>query len=191
MAEPTRRRRGSVRRSILDATEEVLARDGVKKLSQTHVAKAAGVRQSHLTYYFPKKSDLVVALLEEHIAQMDRALAGRDGDDAAGVAGALDLIARDASRMRFFLGLVVECEQDEGLRALLVDHTRQFDELVARYFGREPGDADVRLFINTLRGCGLMNLLHRGGDSFESPARIAKRFGLVRGSKTRTPPPGP
>ncbi|MEM9594574.1 MAG: TetR/AcrR family transcriptional regulator [Acidobacteriota bacterium] len=177
MPEPIRRRASKVRRSILEATRDILAHQGVKKLSQTNVAKAAGVRQSHVTYYFPKRSDLVTALLEEHIQQMDGALADRGG--VSEITAALDVIARDAARMRFFVGLIVECEQDEALRGLLTAHTRQFDGLVARYFGREPGDVDVGLFLNTLRGCGLMHLLHGGRGEIEAPHEIAGRFGLV------------
>ena len=52
---------------ILQAALEVLQEGGVKQLSQPKVAKAAGVRQSNLTYYFPKKNDLIAGLMQQHI----------------------------------------------------------------------------------------------------------------------------
>ncbi|MEM6279983.1 MAG: TetR/AcrR family transcriptional regulator [Verrucomicrobiota bacterium] len=176
MVKTVKKRESKIRRSILTAAEKVLVRDGVKALSQTRVAEVAGVRQSHLTYYFPKKPDLISGLLKDHVAQMETALDNRE--ESTDIGQALDVIARDAGRMRFFLGLIVECERDKELRRLLGDHVRQFDRLVERYFQREPGDEDVRLFLNTLRGCGLMSLLHHEPTEKNDPARIAERFGL-------------
>jgi AcrR family transcriptional regulator len=47
------------REQILHAAVEVLNSEGFGALTQTHVAKRAGVRQSHLTYYFPARNDLL------------------------------------------------------------------------------------------------------------------------------------
>jgi AcrR family transcriptional regulator len=47
------------REQILHAAVEVLNSEGFGALTQTHVAERAGVRQSHLTYYFPARNDLL------------------------------------------------------------------------------------------------------------------------------------
>ena len=49
-----------VRTRILDAALGLLAEGG--ELTQPRVSKAAGVRQSHLTYYFPTITDLLQAV---------------------------------------------------------------------------------------------------------------------------------
>jgi AcrR family transcriptional regulator len=47
------------REQILHAAVEVLNADGFGGLTQTRVAERAGMRQSHLTYYFPARNDLL------------------------------------------------------------------------------------------------------------------------------------
>ncbi len=46
------------------AAATLIREQGLPKLTQPRVAKAAGVSQSHLTYYFPTRADLVHAVLE-------------------------------------------------------------------------------------------------------------------------------
>jgi AcrR family transcriptional regulator len=48
-----------VRERLLEAALRLLAESGAHELTQPKVAKAAGVRQSHLTYYFPTRGELL------------------------------------------------------------------------------------------------------------------------------------
>lgn len=154
---------------------------GVKKLTQPKVATAAGIRQSHLTYYFPKKIDLVIGLLQGHIddatAKLD-ALA--DGAAATDIGAAMDTLVSDRRRMRFFLGLIIEADEDDALREMVDTHVRQFNALVARYYGRPDGDPAVDAFLNTLRGFGMVNLLRDGVPAEVDVDALARRFGLRR-----------
>ena len=56
-----------VRARILDAALGLLARGGAAELTQPRVARAAGVRQSHLTYYFPTRDALLQAVADRSI----------------------------------------------------------------------------------------------------------------------------
>ena len=154
---------GSVRERILEAALRTLQEGGVKKLTQPKVAAAAGVRQSHLTYYFPKKNDMVIALLQGHIdhasARLDEL---EDGPVPEDIGSATDTLVSDRKRMRFFLGLIIEADGDPRLRKMVDAHIRQFNALIARYYGRDDEDRDVEAFLNALRGYGMANLLHRG-----------------------------
>lgn len=47
------------REQILHAAVEILNAEGFAGLTQTRVAARAGIRQSHLTYYFPARNDLL------------------------------------------------------------------------------------------------------------------------------------
>lgn len=47
------------REQILHAAVEILNAEGFGGLTQTRVAERAGMRQSHLTYYFPARNDLL------------------------------------------------------------------------------------------------------------------------------------
>lgn len=47
------------REQILRAAVEILTAEGFGGLTQARVAERAGIRQSHLTYYFPARNDLL------------------------------------------------------------------------------------------------------------------------------------
>lgn len=70
-------RRAAVQRTILDAAWNLMARDGAAALNVRAVARAVGVRQQSLTYYFPTKQELLDALfadgftdLREHLDRL-------------------------------------------------------------------------------------------------------------------------
>jgi AcrR family transcriptional regulator len=148
--------------------------EGLKKMTQPKVAAAAGIRQSHLTYYFPKRVDLIVALLADHL---DHAADGHGVVENIGAG--LDLIASDRRRIGFFLNLIVEAEQEPTLRRMVYEHVAAFDDLVARAFGRRPGDPDIGTFVDSLRGFGMKQLLRDSPEAIDIEA-LARRFGLVQ-----------
>lgn len=53
-----------VRDRLLDAAEQVVARDGVNNLTLSAVAATAGVSKGGLLYHFPSKSALITAIVE-------------------------------------------------------------------------------------------------------------------------------
>ena len=94
-----RRRRGNRRRrALLDATLQVIGRDGLAAVTQRAVAAEAGLPPSALYYYFPTLDDLVTAAL---VDVNDRCLAELrtlpDGHDAL---HALAVVTVDGSRRR-------------------------------------------------------------------------------------------
>jgi AcrR family transcriptional regulator len=58
-------RRARAEREILDAAWSEMAREGVAALSVREVARAVGIRQQSLTYYFPTKQALLDALFAD------------------------------------------------------------------------------------------------------------------------------
>ncbi len=53
--------------AIMQATVQVLLRDGRSKLTTTRIAERAGVSVGTLYQYFPNKSSLLQALLQQHL----------------------------------------------------------------------------------------------------------------------------
>ncbi|VUD58464.1 Fatty acid metabolism regulator protein [Thalassocella blandensis] len=53
------------KQKILDAAVEILLESGFHAMTQTRIAQTAGVSQGNLTYHFPKKYDLLTAVVEE------------------------------------------------------------------------------------------------------------------------------
>ena len=75
------------RESLIEAAIAAVREGGYPALTQPKVAALAGMSQSHLTYYFPTRSDLVKAVAERIVrAQLERI----DAQPASAVAGGRD-----------------------------------------------------------------------------------------------------
>jgi AcrR family transcriptional regulator len=148
-----------VRTRILDAALALAAQGGLHALSQHRVSRAAGVRQSHLTYYFPTRAALLQAVALRSIESaaspvarpaVKRRVARRALTDQ--LAGA----ALDRGRVRLLLGLVAAADSDAEIRRMM------------------------RGFIRTLRA-RLAELL-RGSGIAADAQRIAALHALIVGS---------
>ena len=142
-----------LRRLILDTALDIIEAEGMKALTQPKIARRANLRQSHLTYYFPRKADLYIALLE---ASHDRA--SRHAQPSS-VEDMLAGLMFDRERMRFFLSIILEVGDDPELQAVLRAHASGLADHVAPYYGRCPGDAAVIAFVDERRGIGIRLLL--------------------------------
>lgn len=81
------------RRRILDAAEDLFARDGFDATPTARIAKKAGVPKGLVFYYFPKKIDVLLALLDERLAAPDPLLEHDDVVTQGDVAGTLVALA--------------------------------------------------------------------------------------------------
>ena len=72
----------NVKEAILVAGQELLRESGVAALTQPKVARAAGIKQSHLTYYFPTRADLLLGVAEHSIDVTMREVGARLRDHA-------------------------------------------------------------------------------------------------------------
>lgn len=154
----------NTRQVILEAALEIAGSNGIKELTQTNVAAAAGVRQSHLTYYFPLKVDLLTAVLEashrDHYAKT-----GKKSKQDANLLGpdrAIKLVEEiflDRNKMIFFLGVLAESINEKDLKDALKSHMDGFRNEVALLFGKDQEDASVQSFLDHMRGICLVKLL--------------------------------
>lgn len=161
----------------MDAALDIVEQQGIEALTQPRVAKTAGVRQSHLTYYFPRKADLFVALLQ---ASHDRASHAGAGDDSEDVMASLQRLMFDRHRMRFFLAIVLGASEEAELRPVLAAHARGLAQRVAAQFGRSADDAAAMAFVDLLRGVGLRALLEPELAQDLDLERLAASVGLYR-----------
>jgi len=110
-----------IRERLLTAAVALVREQGLPKLTQPRVAKAAGVSQSHLTYYFPTRADLVHAVLKR---AAERQRAGVEVAVAAAGQGAEALVrelAKTLSRpenTRVLISFVLSADTDPIARAL-------------------------------------------------------------------------
>lgn len=158
------RPRGDARERILDAAVALLRTHGVGGFSQPKVAALARIPQGHLTYYFPKRADLlheVTARFSADIALQGAKLAA-DGLSGWELIGRL---ARDKERTRILIGLLVESESDPELAAALERNTMNVLAALAGVLGIED-ELHAELVMCALWGIGIRHLGRpaRGSD---------------------------
>ena len=92
---------GSIRREqIVQAAVSIIAEQGLQNLSLSEIEKKAGMSRGQLTYYFPAKEDILLAVFDRLIHTMhERGAAGR----AANGAGPCGSAAEGWERLEFFL----------------------------------------------------------------------------------------
>jgi len=146
-----------VRGRILEAALGLLAESGAHELTQPRVARAAGVRQSHLTYYFPTRGELLQEVARHSIDKLAGQLARRHATLAEGIAAG----AADKRRARVMLGLVTAADRDPAIkrrmRRFVADLRRRMAPLLAAG-GLETDPASVAFFHSVIVGCAVLQL---------------------------------
>lgn len=164
------------RQLILDTALDIIETDGMKALTQPRIAKIAGLRQSNLTYYFPRKADLYIALLEASHERAEQ----RHKYTPPSLTAMLSALFFTPERMRFFLAIVLEVSDDPELTHVMAAHAAGLSGAVADKLGLENNDERVIAFIDELRGIGIRGLLQpqMTAQPEITLADLAKRHGL-------------
>lgn len=169
-----------VRTSILEAALALLGDHGVSKLSQPSVAKAAGIRQSHLTYYFPTRSDLLKATALHSIESMIGTLAQRAVDGKLSpellTQIASDMVG-DKRRARVVLGLVVTSDEDREIKTFLrdfVERVRAGIGRVVELLGVRADPERIALFHTLVVGAAVLHLARDNAASRRESAAMVR-----------------
>jgi AcrR family transcriptional regulator len=160
------------RSRIVDAALRVLAARGAKGFGQVRVAREAGLQQGHLTYYFPHKRDLVTAVLarlsEGARAEFDRVVAAREAlppeEGQRLLTELVRMLLRDRRRARILVAMLAEADEDDAVRAALLELLREQRRALAVMLGRDADDPQVHLALAALRGLGIEHLLSPVSD---------------------------
>lgn len=159
-----------VKESILEAGVALLESRGIAALTQPQVAAAAGVKQSHLTYYFPTRTDLLMAIADHWVTQAMVALSARVGEKPAFATLAERLaetmIAGEPARA--IIGLIVAADAEPRIR----DTLRHLDGVIRSHFkgilasaGLPASDEDALLLHATAVGLAVMHQSRLDADS--------------------------
>lgn len=146
---------GGVRERILNTALAILREEGIQELTQVQVSRRAGVRQSHLTYYFPRRHDLVEAVAVRFMDGMEhglRAVAAQSepGELLRRVAEAI----AEPGHMRMFTGIVVAADCDPALRAVIVREMTRMHGVLAGLLGGDDAAERTRLALAAMLGLG-------------------------------------
>jgi AcrR family transcriptional regulator len=178
-----------VRERILDAALAILSESGIQHLTQLEVAKRAGVRQSHLTYYFPTRDDLLEAGAErgvEHLAAgLDRLAAGETDGTRSHLIERLAAAISDRAHMRMFIAMMVEADGDPAVRAVMTRGTQQMEAAVAEALGDSNDLARARVVLAAVWGLGLYQFVMRPGPQAD-PTRAYLSW-VIAAASERSP----
>ncbi len=147
---------------LLNAALDLVRREGLQGLSQARVAAAAGVRQSHLTYYFPTRQDLLKALVRavhaERIAALSAATPAAAGAQADETREFLARRIREPLLARLLLAIAYAAEEDRSLRRWLSRFDSEAMDRLRELFARlraVPSDEELALFHACLVGAAV------------------------------------
>lgn len=145
-----------VREQILKAACRILSRDGIKKLAQPQIAKKAGVPQGHMTYYFPTRSDLLMAVAEKSLMSVAQVVMKRVASkqqlpipDSISI---VEPLIFDSERTRMLVGLLVESDENSDLRKKLIEQNDLSISLVALGLNLNADDEKTYLIHSALLG---------------------------------------
>ncbi len=156
------------RTQILDAAIRLLEREGASAFKQTRIAEEAGLEQGHLTYYFPKRHDLVEGVFERFAArsreELLRAVARSNGSPRVDLFRVVAAMIRDHRRTRVLLSLVLAGGPDPDLAEKAAAFVRGQRKAFAAILGRPEGDLDAEVALAALRGIAVEQMLLQGRD---------------------------
>jgi AcrR family transcriptional regulator len=178
-----------IKEDILIAGSTLLREKGVTALTQPQIAQAANIKQSHLTYYFPTRATLLLAIAEFTLSTLMDNVAVQLAAKPQGktLADAISKIMIDGFPPRVFLGLIVAADSDPEIRKLLrklIRRVRAAMQHLLLEAGIAADDESARLFHATIIGLAVM---HQARLNKESAGEI--RDGIATVIRVLTPKP--
>lgn len=150
------------RQLIVDSALAVIGEEGLGGFTQPRVAKRAGLRQSHLTYYFPTRDDLLLAVADEAVRRRIEALgtAMSAPTRAAKVAALVGVLA-DPAQTRVLLALTQAADSHRAIRRSFAALTVGIAPIAAELleaFDIEVTESSVSLLQGTSTGLAVLAL---------------------------------
>ena len=166
------------RQHILDTALSVLREQGLGGFTQPRIAHRSGLRQSHLTYYYPTRLDLLAATAEAATDALLAELAGTlDGRSLQSVAASIARLALRPDNTRVMMALAESADTEPSIKAIfrrLASGIAQRSATVLAV-GRSDLNPDHLLILHGLAvGLAVVNLAtgDRNGEGQEHAARL-------------------
>jgi AcrR family transcriptional regulator len=163
------------RQDIINASLAVLRESGYSGFTQPRVAAGVGLRQSHLTYYFPTRVDLLMGVGR---VAVDRQLAAVDlilgTSSVRGAAKAIANVVVRHENTRVIMALVQAADQEPALRELfreLADGIILRVGKLLRNLNIEPTDEHCYLLHSMSVGMAIVDLATARKDGERRAAR--------------------
>jgi AcrR family transcriptional regulator len=182
----------ALRERLLLAAIGLIREHGLAGLTQPRVAKATGISQGHLTYYFPTRQALLAAVLDrtatDQLAGVEQAMRAASSSPKK-LADAMGVAFEKAENSRVLISFALAASQDADARATFERLTRGIRGEVAAAAHRIgiPDDAKTVALVHAL-GVGLSVLnLALGGSPLRPKAAegMSMLFKLLAEDKSK------
>lgn len=178
------------REAIVAAALETIREDGLGGFTQPRVARRAGLRQSHLTYYFPTRDDLLLAVADEAVRRRIAALevAGSAATPAAKVSALVGVLT-DPAQTRVLVALTQAADSHAAVRrsfAALAVGVAPISADLLRAFGVEVTETSLGLLQATSTGLAVLALA-TGAEDLPRRAEHLLTDLLTRQGSERSP----
>ena len=170
-----------IREDIIESALALLRAHGFGALTQPRIATEAGVRQSHLTYYFPARTDMLLAVANRSCEVLLAPLAerARRGDLTVDqVVDALGDAVTDRGVARIFHALISASDEDEGLKRQMRRFQKDAVHDLQALFGSAGlalPDRDALMVHAMICGASSMDLCLRSEASRRDARAILRR----------------
>jgi AcrR family transcriptional regulator len=166
------------RTKILEAALGLLAKGGAQELTQPRIARAAGVRQSHLTYYFPTIHKLLEEVAKYTLDSMTAEIAQHaPAEKPLSLLDAAIATSADKRRMRMVLALVTTVDRESKMKPRMREFLKEIRQGLTRMAkaGGLEGTPDQVAFLHAVVvGQGMLQLARDNEDARDEARRILK-----------------
>jgi AcrR family transcriptional regulator len=174
----------TIRQRLLTAALEVLQREPYAAFTQARVAAQAGVRQSHLTYYFATRNDLLRAVVEaarnEAVSQPSPPTRAPSREPGSGLRALRERVCSPSDSPalpRLMVALTAASDEDERLRTWLAafeaDNKARVKAVLAS-LGLRVQAAPLDVFHATLVGAAFLEFQQRTSAARRRAARTCR-----------------
>lgn len=139
------------RREIVEATWQIIARDGIESVTMRHLAEQMGMANGALARYFPSKGEILGAALSYAFEATNRRFEAAGGLSLRGKAAMRAFVREtfpfeEVTRLEALIVIpFFACAQhDEKLRALWEDSLRGWEEMLSGIIAEMVEDGDAR-----------------------------------------------
>lgn len=170
--------------AIVNAALELAKTTSLTQVSQAKIAKQAGVTQSHLTYYFPKRSELIKAALmkmQEELFDTEKLLYSL-GEDSLTPQTLKRLILSEVgntSRSWLMMSALLASHEDEELQQWFI----KFEEGLYNNFkftlqkaGLDPLPEELSLLHMSIVGCSMLSVHPNIGERLEQVSSVLDKL---------------
>ena len=161
---------------IIEAALGLLAQGG--EITQPRVARAAGVRQSHLTYYFPTVTDLLQAVARRSFDTLAGELGLAPGRRPASLAEGMAKASGDKRRVRMMLGLVTAADRDRTLKPRMRAFVKELRRRIApllKAAGVEVSEADLAFLHTLIVGSAVLQFARDNAEARREAISVLER----------------